>query len=170
MNDHSSPVVVLWNLSRIQFDCRIQATYTEVKITSSVKVLGWNVKSKAWKYWPAPNWGQISKLIHQGDVTEDDPQLSAVSPDNVTSNLYFYFSWGTCRSNHWIYIHLHCKQYVNQKKKTLLRLINLSAQFIFYIHLYDVNDESARAGMHLLEQTDCLEMHCANILSTGCFM
>lgn len=78
---------------------------------------GWNVKSKAWKYWPTPNWGQISKLIHQRDVTEDDPQLSAVSPHNVTSNLYFYFSWGTCRNNHWIYIHLHCKQYVNQKKK-----------------------------------------------------
>lgn len=68
------------------------------------------------------------------------------------------------------YISIYTVNNMLIRKKTLLRLINLSAQFIFYIHLYDVNDESARAGMHLLEQTDCLEMHCANILSTGCFM
>lgn len=33
----------------------INATCAEVNITSSVKVLGPNVKSKAWKYWPTPN-------------------------------------------------------------------------------------------------------------------
>lgn len=68
----------------------INATCAEVNITSSVKVLGPNVKSKAWKYWPTPNEGLIRELIHQGDITEYDPQLAASAYsvcDSITLHL-----------------------------------------------------------------------------------
>ena len=143
-----------------QFDCSINRPRAEVNITSSVRLLGRNVKSKAWKYWSTPNWSLIRELIHQGDITEyDTPLTASVYPfsDSIMLHLICIFAFyrdtfsghAAVIADDTFYVLSHCAQYIN----ALLRLLNLSAQFLFSVFFCDIHNESAPAGVHILVQT-----------------
>lgn len=119
-------------------------TNSKVNITVSVRFLGWNVKSKAWKKWPPAIEYLIRELINQGDM------VSTACGHRHYYGAVFYqlflkdaFRWTWNRIvDDPFYVYSRCARCITVK--TVQQLLDLFLYILFYVCIYE------SAGAHIL--------------------